>query len=294
MDTDLSLILMLLIFIGIWMFIGQKDNKLQKSQLSALWVIRKIRTLVNLVQSHRALCITFKSENEEEQVRQLNLRIDLLVEEIDQMTLSQSEEFWHAFTDHWSRFRKTNLSSYQTGLRTQHNNLVEALIKLVNQIATNNRLTNEFIEDNSNLVLVWFELPSTIEAIWRIAISGRYVATYKTIDQVTETELTRLTEEVQNNIEVMFQQLDYSNEPTKLNTLSRAFNTSERLIIITKKEIIDSKRISLSANGFYSAAMEAVNLLNRLYELEINSIQSHVQKAEKHNKVRLQSKKIPF
>ncbi|GAB2676294.1 nitrate- and nitrite sensing domain-containing protein [Aliiglaciecola sp. 3_MG-2023] len=245
--------------------------------IRALDVISQLKVLIGNLQRHRGLSAGYLNGN---------LRVEPLIVELRQkinigiLGLNKDEVFrkqsrWLSFIDHWPRLEKKCFELTSKDSFTQHTNLIENLLRLMEVAADDWKKTHKLPREILDLQCIWKELPMAVEFIGQARSIGMAAATSREINNKDRNKLKYLEQKIQEYSMTSFSLLaGLSNEESK-RLIIDARNACKLFNETIKKELIAPEEINIDSDNYFMLASNTMEAMNSLLDNEIKRIKAY-------------------
>ncbi|GEM_PF-262907 len=272
-----SLILGLLLVL----FIVRKTKKVRHKQIVGIQFILLIRDLITSTQKHRGWSAAY-ARGDQSVLGDLNA-----LKQNMKHTSSRLEhnfpvtefERWESYQDHWGRLSAHSEQLTLENTVKQHTQIVSNLLFLLEDIAEHYHLTVEHLSDFPNVGLLWRELLHVAEYIGQSRALGTGIATQQFCSSVEKIKLGFLHQKISEIANGTFNQLEQQKSKADSFTVSQKVSQAKQQIgqfcQIIKQELIDAEKIELDSKQYFSMATDAIQVINDIFDTEVNQIKDH-------------------
>jgi hypothetical protein len=255
-----SVLVIPLLLVGIIVIaLRQHQIALQRRQEKGLQWLKNLKSLLSNIQKHRGLSNGYLHGNHaasadlqqiqgrvSQDLRQAS-RVDVLIEE---------NERWQNITQHWARLAGNFKNLSPENNLTQHNNLIQSVLYLIDDMARQCDLMTLRSVNNKPLHLSWREMLGAAEYIGQARAIGTGVSAAQHCDSVSRIRLNYLCQMIEANTGRLWREIEPSEHQRR--------KVSDLLTCINSKVIKDTPEIS--AEDFFALASAALDGLHEQYD----------------------------
>jgi hypothetical protein len=242
-------------------FVGMRyryKQRLQRQAVGLSW-LQSMRQMLSHIQQHRGLTNGFLNGGQDllKDVHPLQRTISVDINRISQIDpWIETNERWHSITQHWARLAGGFENNNSDNNLTQHNNLIQSVLYLIDDMAQAHDLLLLKDEKNRPFHLSWRELLSAAEYIGQARAIGTGVAAAGACDSVSRIRLNYLCQKITENTSRVWQDIQPSESQRQ---------SVDKLLSCINEHVV-REHISLSATEFFDIASCALDSLHEQYD----------------------------
>jgi hypothetical protein len=253
-----------------------KVKKQKELQIKGVESLAHIKLLISLVQTHRGLSSAWLN-GDKSKIAQLHAIKQQISTETDSLTMLAStyhSSRWTSFSEHWERLNRDDDDRDIDNNFTQHTQLIANLLYLLEDEAERSHLTAIFLPQLPHIGYVWRELAGATEVIGQSRAIGTGVATNQVCSSVHKIRLSFLQQNIQKTINEILAKLSSLNSFTYRHNelLKEAHSTMEFLNQAIAQEFIDSDKISINQDEYFSLATDSIKALDSVFYHQIEQV----------------------
>lgn len=233
-------------------------QRLKRQAVGLSW-LQSMRQMLSHIQQHRGLTNGFLNggQNLLKDIHPLQRIISVDINTISQIDpWIESNDRWQSITQHWARLAGGFEHNGSDNNLTQHNNLIQSILYLIDDMAQAHDLLLLKDEKNRPFHLSWRELLSAAEYIGQARAIGTGVSAAGTCDSVSRIRLNFLCQKITDNTARVWKDiLPSETQRQSVDKLLKCIN-----------EHVVRERISLPATEFFEIASHALDSLHEQYD----------------------------
>ncbi|GAC13891.1 nitrate- and nitrite sensing domain-containing protein [Aliiglaciecola lipolytica] len=240
-------------------------------------LISQLKTLITSLQRHRGLSAGYLNGNNrvEPLILELRQKIYLCMVSLDRDRVFSRQSRWLSFMDHWPRLEKNCFGLTGQESFTQHTNLIENLLRLLEVAAQEWKRSHNLPREIIDLQCIWKELPMAVEFIGQARAIGMAVAVSGNITKLERNKIKFLEQKIQEYSLTSFSRLaGRSNEESKELIIS-ARNACKVFTETLKHELILPSDVHLNSDSYFTLASSTMESMNNLLDNEIKRIKAY-------------------
>ncbi len=236
----------------------RKKQRLKRQSIGLSW-LQSMRRLLSHVQQHRGLTNGFLngSKNLLKDIHPLQRNISIDITDIARIDpWIESNDRWQSITQHWARLAGGFESNSADNNLLQHNNLIQSVLYLIDDMAQSHDLLLLKDEHNRPFHLSWRELLSAAEFIGQARAIGTGVAAIGSCDSISRIRLNYLCQKIIENTTRVWRDL----APQESQRLS-----VDKLIACINEQVVH-EQVGIQAADFFDVASHALDSLHEQYD----------------------------
>lgn len=237
----------------------RRKQRRQRQQRGLRW-LEALRKMLDLLQQHRGLSTGYLNGSTSllTQIKQLQAHIrDTQAQIIGVHASIQQNDRWQALSEHWARLTdKFRSLSTPDNLR-QHNQLIQSLLYLIDDIAQQTDLLLLKNTGDQPLILAWRELLTAVECVGQARAVGTGAVAAGQCDTITRIRLNYLYQKIERTCSLAWETLPPS-------ALQRT--RVESLLTCIQEELLGRARPTLEVKAYFNTASDAVASLYEQYD----------------------------
>ena len=265
------MVVLLIVLIFVQRFNLKKENTRRAQQI--LLNARDIKTLIGLSQKHRGHTATFLQGNADskQHIISMQSQIQDTIQRLSGSTDLIKQSRWQSYMDHWQRLSGTCMTLTVPNSFTQHTNLIENLLYVLEDVAEEFQFIADEQDPNVSQ-LVWRDFPLAIEFIGQARATGSAVATKGGSTQIDKVKLGYLQEKITYLTGRVFRQLESRSAQTQIPGLRNARENCDDFLSLIKREFIDSDKTTVPAKSYFETATLVMDELNTILDEQISAL----------------------
>jgi nitrate/nitrite sensing protein len=236
----------------------RKKQRLKRQAIGLSW-LQSLRRLLSHIQQHRGLSNGFLNGGKDllKDIHPLQRKISVDIGNIACIDAwIESNERWQSITQHWARLAGGFERNSAENNLTQHNNLIQSVLYLIDDMAQFHDLLLLKDEHNRPFHLSWRELLSAAEFIGQARAIGTGVAAAGSCDSISRIRLNYLCQKINENTTRVWHDL----APQESQRLS-----VDKLIACIDEQVVH-ERVGIQAADFFDVASQALDSLHEQYD----------------------------
>lgn len=271
-----SLLVSILLLVVVGCLVRQSAER--KSRADAVYCLSKMHSLIGQVQKHRGMTASYLQGNKSAELtlQEVRRNIAQVKSDLTGHTVILNMERWIGFSDHWTRLERNSMSLSLASSFEQHTALIENLLYMLEDLADQTGLSKSDAQEYRQLEILWRELPQVVEYIGQARAVGMAVSTKGESNQIDKVKLGYLHEKISNFSALVFDRLgsNASRSIGRDSSLSGAKAICVKLVDTIKAEFIQSNKVSLSSDAYFSLASQTMDAMNKILKTELSALSS--------------------
>lgn len=238
----------------------RRRTRRRQNQQRGLRSLEALRTLLDLLQQHRGLSTGYLNGSRTllSQVNQLQARIaETRGRIITVHGRIEGDERWLALSEHWSKLSTTFKTLSTADNLRQHNQLIQNLLYLIDDIAQETDLLLLKTAGGQPLMLAWRELLVAAECVGQARAVGTGALAAGQCDTVTRIRLNYLYQKIEHTCSLAWTALPPSDQQKA---------RVEDLLNCVQEEILTHSRPTLEVSAYFQTASDAVASLYEQFD----------------------------
>ncbi len=232
----------------------------RENQQRGLRSLEAMRLLLDLLQQHRGVSTGYLNGGRTllAQINQLQARItDARGRIIAVHGRIEGDERWFALSEHWSGLSTKFETLSTTNNLRQHNQLIQNLLYLIDDIAQETDLLLLKTADGQPLMPAWRELLIAAECVGQARAVGTGALAAGQCDTVTRIRLNYLYQKIEHTCSLAW---------TALPPSARQKNRVEDLLNCVREELLSRSRPTIGVSTYFQTASDAVASLYEQFD----------------------------
>lgn len=251
----------------------QRKNRWKQFTATLPFIIQ-LKSLIALLQRHRAMCATYLQGDAEslKTVNNLGSKITTLNAQLGDSASINEHQRWLGYVDHWQRLKTHATQLTVAKSFEQHVDLIANLLYLLEDMAEKQAFDKTTFEHIPHITLLWRELPLTVEYIGQSRAIGMAVTTAGNVTQVDKVKLGYLETKITQLTKDVLQQVKPSDSQNN-QFINLASEACQSFTAIIRNELLAKEQVTITPSDYFNAATKAMDSIHRLLDKELEDLQ---------------------
>jgi hypothetical protein len=272
---EITVLIILTFVAGLLVQSSRKRHVERLRQVDGIEVIKRIKSLISLIQIHRGLSSALLNGDNTASAKLINIKSDI-GHEIDGInsTFACALERWASIEDHWGRLSNHSKDKSVSYNFDQHTSLIKNIAYFLEDVAESAHLTADYLTGFDNVGYIWRELLQTTENVGQCRAIGTGVVVQRNCSSVNKIKLNYLLQTLTEISESTLQKLPYlpdeQREHARLIEKSKA--NMSKLFSVIKTELLGDQTITMDSRTYFDLATDTMAGINEIFEHQLKQL----------------------
>lgn len=272
---EITVLIILTFVAGLLVQSSRKRHVERLRQVDGIEVIKRIKSLISLIQIHRGLFSALLNGDNTASAKLINIKSDI-GHEIDGInsTFACALERWASIEDHWGRLSNHSKDKSVSYNFDQHTSLIKNIAYFLEDVAESAHLTADYLTGFDNVGYIWRELLQTTENVGQCRAIGTGVVVQRNCSSVDKIKLNYLLQTLTEISESTLQKLPYlpdeQREHARLIEKSKA--NMSKLFSVIKTELLGDQTITMDSRIYFDLATDTMAGINEIFEHQLKQL----------------------
>lgn len=272
---EITALIILTFVAGLLLQNSRKRHVERLRQVDGIGVIKRIKSLISLVQVHRGLSSAFLNGDNSASAKLIKVKSDI-ANEINGInsTFACTLERWPSIEDHWGRLSEQSKDKSVSYNFDQHTSLIKNIAYFLEDVAESAHLTADYLTGFDNVGFIWRELLQTTENVGQCRAIGTGVVVQKNCSSVDKIRLNYLLQTLTEISGSTLQNLPYLPDEQREHArlLEKTKANMSKLFNVIKTELLTDHTITMDSRKYFDLATDTMASINEIFEHQLKQL----------------------